>query len=434
MILYSPVITNRLSYIAEFIGREITGQPIRITDSPGEFIASDLPRINYSTNPVLPDEFWIPPHSLLLETGIRDQDTECFDRNGFPAFFRSAGDFGFDIFAAAFYLLSRYEEYRAFHPDSYGRFGYMDSLAYREGFLKRPLVNEWIGELKKSLQAKFPGFKESPKKQFRFLPTYDIDEAYSYRHKQWWRSAGAATRDLLTGRFRRFQQRRRVLDNKEPDPFDSFTWIDDLHRPFHLDPRYFFLVAEHTGTHDRNILPEEPALQTLIRHHAGKYSIGVHPSWQSGDEPALLLKEKEWIEMITRIKVTSSRQHFIRMRIPETYRLLEEAGIREEFSMGYGSINGFRASVASPFSWYDLEKERISPLVIYPFCFMEANSFFEQRYKPEQALEELRHYRESVQNVNGLMITIWHNTFLGTDPMYAGWREVYARFVQETMS
>ena len=65
---------------------------------------------------------------------------------------------------------------------------------------------------------------------------------------------------------------------------------------------------------------------------------------------------------------------------------------------------------------------------------MEANSFFEQRSTPQQALEEMRHYFREVKKVNGMLITIWHNTFLGTEPLFSGWRDVYARFVKEVMT
>ena len=99
--------------------------------------------------------------------------------------------------------------------------------------------------------------------------------------------------------------------------------------------------------------------------------------------------------------------------------------------MGYGSINGFRASVASPFYWYDLEKEDETTLLLVPFCFMEANSFYEQKFTATQALDELRHYYKAIKNVNGLMVTLWHNTFLGTDPSFAGWRNVYEQFISE---
>ena len=209
--------------------------------------------------------------------------------------------------------------------------------------------------------------------------------------------------------------------------------MDNLHRPHKLKPRYFFHVAGKTGKYDRNILPTETAMQNLIRHHADKYAVGVHPSWQSGDDASLIKKEIETIESITKIKITSSRQHFIRFSLPQTYRQLIEAGIKEDFSMGYGSINGFRASVASPFYWYDLEKEQTTYLLLYPFCYMEANSFYERKQNPEQALQEMRHYCNEIKKVGGTLITIWHNTFLGTDEKFRGWREAYKTFFEEVV-
>jgi hypothetical protein len=87
--------------------------------------------------------------------------------------------------------------------------------------------------------------------------------------------------------------------------------------------------------------------------------------------------------------------------------------------------------VASPFYWYDLEKEERTSLLLYPFCFMEANSFFEQKQTPAQALQEMRHYYSVIKDVRGMMIMIWHNTFLGTAPLYKGWRNIYKQFVEE---
>jgi hypothetical protein len=312
----------------------------------------------------------------------------------------------------------------------YGRYAHENSLAFKENFLDKPLVNIWLKYFGEILSQKFPSLT-THYSQFTFLPTYDIDEAYSYKHKAWYRSAGAAIKDLLKGKLNKFNSRRQVLNNKADDPFDSYDWIDNLHQLYKLEPKYFFLVPDKTGKYDRNILPKEKALQTLIKHHADKYDIGIHPSWQSGNDPKLIKKEIQTIENITKLKVTSSRQHFIRLTLPETFRQLIDAGINNDFSMGYGSINGFRASVASSFYWYDLKKEETTCLLLHPFCFMEANSFFEQKFTPQQALEEMRHYYKVVKEVEGTLITIWHNTFLGTDEMFKGWREVYATFVKE---
>ena len=99
--------------------------------------------------------------------------------------------------------------------------------------------------------------------------------------------------------------------------------------------------------------------------------------------------------------------------------------------MGYGSINGFRASTAFPFKWYDLERDETTTLELYPFCYMEANSFFEKHDSAEKALDEMRTLYEEVKLAGGSFIMIWHNTFLGTSNLFKGWREVYREFIEE---
>ncbi|HMK24693.1 MAG TPA: polysaccharide deacetylase family protein [Chitinophagaceae bacterium] len=430
MIIFSNTITPRLRYITDFIGKEIGGTAFVLTGNRNDFKNSGDIKINYSNERITADEFWLQPHELLFEKEIRQQNINCFEVNNNKAFFKTNGDLPFDIFAASFYLLSRYEEYLPHEKDKYGRYAHENSLAFKENFLDIPLINIWLQHFKEKLKQRFSRFTIHDSR-FTFLPTYDIDEAWSYKHKGWLRSSGAAIKDLLKGDMNKFRLRRQVLNNKAGDPFDSYDWIDNLHQSYKLKPRYFFLVPGKTAKYDRNILPKEAALQRLIKQHADKYGIGVHPSWQSGDDPLLLKKEIQTIENITKLKISASRQHFIRFALPETFRHLTDAGIKEDFSMGYGSINGFRASVASPFYWYDLEKEQTTSLLLYPFCYMEANSFYEQKFNPGQALEEMRHYYNVVKKVNGTLITIWHNTFLGTDEKFKGWRDVYAEFVKE---
>jgi hypothetical protein len=99
--------------------------------------------------------------------------------------------------------------------------------------------------------------------------------------------------------------------------------------------------------------------------------------------------------------------------------------------MGYGSINGFRASFTNPFYWYDLMQEKQTELLLHPFCYMEANSYFEQKLTVENAGNELRTYYEVVKKVNGQLITIFHNHFLTEEPQWLPWRKMYEEFLQE---
>lgn len=428
MVLYIQDNNPRIQYISAFIGDQITGSIFEITTDQEYFKSFDGPKINYSNNKLCENEFWLLPYSLLFETGTREHSIESFSFENTIAIFKTGGDIPFDIFAASFYLLSRYEEYLPHAKDIYERYAHENSIAFREGFLHLPVVDQWIVIFTEKLISKFPSLTVKLRR-FTFIPTYDIDEAYSYQYKNFARNFAGAMKAIFRGKWNLVSERWNVLKGRIPDPFDSYFWIDQINERYNLDPIYFFLVAARNGKYDRHILPSHNAIRKLIQQHSRRYETAVHPSWQSGHENSLLATEISTIEGMTGKKVVASRQHYIHFSLPETYRLLAENGIDREYSMGYGSINGFRASVATPFDWYDLENEQVTKLKIFPFCFMEANSFFEQEMSTDEALKELIQYYEVVKSVNGTLITVWHNTFLGTSELFKGWRESYEAFL-----
>lgn len=428
MLLFSEIITPRLRYITGFIGEVLIGHPISLTSEPQVFEQYIGAKINYSSAAITQQEIRIQPVPLLFETGVQHQEINIFSENGRKAFYQTSGDLSYDIFAATFYLLSRYEEYLPHEKDLYGRYAHTSSLAFREGFLDTPLVNYWLNDFAVLLKAKFPVMKlKEP--VFAFLPTYDIDEAFSFRHKGWLRNTGGFLRDLFSGDLGQCTQRLQVITGKKQDPYDGFDYMHRLHEKHRLQPLYFFLLARQRGIYDKNTDPASPVMQELVRSHAAKYPAGIHPSWQSGENEQVLKGEIDLLQTVIGKPVTVSRQHYLRFTLPDGYRRLQAAGIREDHSMGYGMVNGFRASVAASFYWYDLENETSTDLRIYPFCYMDANSFYELKHSPAQASEELNHYYREVKKVKGLLITLWHNTFLGSDKKFSGWKEVYEDFL-----
>jgi hypothetical protein len=428
LIIYSHSITPRLQYVIDFLSQYYF-TPIKLTSNEQKYIdTTEACKLNYSYHRIADDEIWIHPHPLLSESAVRPVKAECFAYAGTKAFFKTEGHVPFDIFAAIFFLLTRYEEYLPHHKDIYGRYAHTDSLAFKEEFLHLPLINLWLEAFRKLLQEKDPECATQHPK-FAFVPTYDIDMAWSFKNKGFQRNAGAILQLLTKVKFGGIVRRIKVLTNKVQDPFDAYEWMDNLHQQYNLQPIYFFLVADKVSKLDKNISVKNPFFQQLIRDTAARYTIGLHPSWQSGDVRFLLKKEKGTLETLSNHTIHYSRQHYIRFTLPETYRRLIEAGITHDYSMGYGSINGFRASIATPFYWYDLQKEEKTNLMIHPFCFMDANAYYEQSMAPQQAVEELKHYRNIIQAVNGTMCTIWHNSFLGTDPEFEGWPQVYEQFV-----
>lgn len=428
VLVYSHSVSPRLQYIVDFFSQyygisfKLIYDEVKYVDAPAEC------KINYGYHRLTVKEIFIHSHVLLFESSIRQVKVECFEKNDYKVFFKTEGDVGFDLFAAIFYLLTRYEEYLPHQKDNYGRYAHENSVAFKENFLHLPLINIWLEDFRELLEAKTSNFKLQTL-NFKFLPTYDIDIAWSFRNKGFNKNFGAVLLLILKGNFRKAIHRIKVIQKKRQDPFDAYQWMDELHEQYRLHPIYFFLVAKEKGKYDKNIDVSNPEFQQLVQSLASKYAIGLHPSWISGDVPSLLTKEKSTLEQITNQSITSSRQHYIRFDLPTTYRKLLALDITNDYSMGYGSINGFRASIATPFYWYDLKNDEKTKLLIHPFCFMDANAYYEQQLSPEAALEELMHYYNAVKSVNGTMITIWHNNFLGTDAMFSGWKEIYQQFI-----
>ena len=423
LLVYSDITSSRLQYTCDFIFKEQFGLDYKITIDSESFRNHAGAKINYS-NSRMEDAYTIKSQSLLFEQDIKEQTINCVDLNNYKAFFKTSdSDFPFDIFAAIFYLLSRYEEYLPHEKDMYGRFAHENSIAFKEGFLNKPVINIWLTDFSSSLKKFLPALTFKTK-TFNFLPTYDIDIAYSFKHKGFIRNLGGFIKSPSL-------ERLAVLAGLKKDPFDSFDFMDKLHTEFNLNPVYFFLVATSGSLYDKNISPYSNAMWQLIKRHAKKYRSGLHPSWRSNNNFSILLKEKKILETAGKMEVNISRQHYLKMSMPQTYQELIKAGIEADYSMGYGSINGFRASVASTFYWYDLTTEKTTSLQLYPFCYMDANSFYEQDLDAGQALEELQYYLNECKKVNGFFISIFHNNFLGTDKQFTGWKEMYTKFISQ---
>ena len=430
VLLYTHTVSPRLEYIISFFTSELFDEPVIITTDETVFLNANAFRINYSHNAFTDNEFFIHAKNLLFETGIEKQQVSCIQVNYYKAFFQTDGDFPFDIFAAAFYLLSRYEEYLPHDVDIHGRFAHQSSLAWREEFLSQPLVEMWLDDFRKALARKFHGILLK-RKSFKCILSYDIDIAYAYRHKNWRSQAAGFARSTIKGDWSAFRERWKVLRGKQMDPYDCYEWLDALHLYCRLKPYYFFLVARRQNHYDRNIPTNVKAYQRLIEYYSRMYKIGIHPSWRSNEHVGILKEEIQWLSVLTDSEIELSRQHYIKMSFPVTCRRLIEAGICKDFSMGYGTVNGFRASISTAFPWYDLEAEMSTSLVIHPFCFMDANCFYELKQTPEQAYAELMEYYLRIKSINGTMISVWHNNILGTMPGMEGWRKMFELFMKD---
>lgn len=421
---YSHIITNRLRYIVNHIFGNFMGVPYRISSDKDEFIQYQGAKINYS-NVQFDNELFFYASPLLFERGIKQQHLKVESYEGTNIFFinKNNSDIPFDPFAAAFYLLSRYEEYLPTQLDHHGRFPAEQSLAYKNGFLHKPVVDIWIKILEKVLKNRFPDLVFHDRK-YKFIPTYDIDIAYAYQNKGIVRTLGCYIADMYRFRWAEIRRRTQVLLGMQQDPYDTYAWQIEQKRKYKVSPIYFFLIGQY-GQYDKNITIENNDYQRLIRETGDWCEVGIHPSYQSNIDEGLLAEEVENLSLLLRKEIRKSRQHYIKLTIPQTYQRLLAIDITQDYSMGYPSQVGFRAGTSSSFYFYDITLEMPTRLKVFPFAVMDVTLRDYLRLSPEQASAQLRQIVDEVRAVNGLFISIWHNSSLGETHGWEGWRAVY---------
>lgn len=429
MLFYTQHITPRVTYMVSYLNEKM-GLGFKVTSDLQEYIQASAFKVNYSTDRVCENEFFIRPFGLLQQTGTQQPTIEVFRNEfGLTAFFQTSdSDLSFDLLSASFFLLSRYEEYGHHESDEYGRYAHWNALAWRHGFMEEPLVDQWLLHFKgqlihhfRDLQFETTAFSYCSS---TFLPTYDIDIAWSVKNKGWLRLCGSILKQPFS-----LIEKFKILSGLQRDPFDCYSWLEDLHKVHQLHPVYFFLVAGKRSALDKNIAPGKKAFQQLIQDLARNAIVGLHPSVYSNTSTTALKREKAFLQNLLHLAITRSRQHYLRFHLPHSYRVLIENGITDDYSMGYGTVNGFRASTSHSFLWYDLGLEQTTSLRIHPIACMDANYLYELKQSPEDALNSMKQMYERVHLVHGQFITIFHNSILGLDELDKGWAAMYKQFL-----
>ncbi|MGZ3933209.1 MAG: polysaccharide deacetylase family protein [Bacteroidia bacterium] len=434
VLIYSEKPSPRLKYILHIIFKDVYGIDPVITHDKAEFESAAMAKLNYSAQRFTGEAIKIQPFGLLFEYGIRDHLIEVNNHAAYhKLFFRNAGaEVPFDILSAAFWLITRYEEYLPYKPDDLNRFDVKNSLAFQYDFIQLPLVNLWLEEFKKLLQAKYPALKFKTH-AFRYISTIDIDNAYKYKHKGLMRTIGGYTKSILQRNLPEIRERGTVLFNKKNDPFDSYDFLLKLKETYCLHVLFFFLLGDY-GVNDKNHPANNRDFQKLIKHLADYSEVGIHPSYRSNNNLNQLKTETNRLSNITHREVKNSRQHFSILKFPDSYQALLQTGITHDYSMGYGNYNGFRAGFCMPYSWYDLDSELETSLLIHPFCVIETTLRYNNNATPENAIAFAKPFIDEVKKYGGELISIFHNDTLGDEPGWQGWQKVYEDFLKEVLN
>lgn len=331
-----------------------------------------------------------------------------------------------DIFGSAFFMLSRYEEVVTVDRDEHDRFPSRASLAFQEGFLDRPIVDEYVEILWAAMRALWPELRRKSRAS-RTLVTCDVDSAIFFRGN-WYQVLRSVGNDLLERRSpasaaRSVSSAWRVKRGDLSADLDwaGLEWIMETNE--NAGNRVaFYVIPEITNVqNDTPVSLHDPRMRRLLRTiHERGHEIGIHPGYDTYRHPEQMAASVTTLRRVLdeegiRQAVIGGRQHFLRWQIPTTARLWEENGLDYDTTLSYADRPGFRCGTCREYPFYDLKDRKTLRLRERPLVLMEC-SVIARRYLglgySDEALDRMTRYRETCRRFGGDFTLLWHNSHL----------------------
>ena len=384
LLILSPQTSPRLEYVCNVILKRVLGLEYSIVNDEEKYKAHTDFKLRY-----------VPKSNLLFESDIRQQDEELLLQ---------------DKPALAFYLLTNYEEYLPECPkDQHGRIVHEQSFVVRHQLHKQATVQRIALEYKNLLSKQKPDFQWKGN-YYRFVPTFDMDIASAYKGKTIFHFCGALGKAILTLQWSRAKQIIKARHQQDfQDPYDVYDIEKQLCEQHQLQAIYFFLTSDRTQ-YDRNISPRSPYFSDLVQKLKAYATIGLHPSYHSKNQNDII-KEKNTLEEKGQVKIHYSRQHFLKVKFPDTFRNLIAAGITDDYSLGFYDRIGFRNGMAIPFPFFDVKENKTTNLMLHPLLIMDSAAVQELGIE-EKYQKEITELIREVKSVGGEMIALWHSNFM----------------------
>ncbi|WP_406824467.1 DUF7033 domain-containing protein [Pedobacter sp. KACC 23697] len=404
LIIFSNILTPRIKYIFNFIFKEILKAEIEFTGNSQYFLQSEHLKISYGDEP-LGEELFFKSTPLLFSNKLEEIKLKTVSFGEYQVPFpvdRSA--LPFDVFAASFFMISRYEEY-LHQRNTEGVFKASKSYQHKWRVLQKPIIDEWALIIKSLIRKKHPDFKFQEKK-FKHEPTIHFSlltyfpEGFLNRAKFIFSAVFKKENNYLNAQFDRLTG---VGINNE----QVLEQVEEMLALKKSNPLYFVDFPD---------VPMDYIRTDRISKTLNNQSVGLLRPCASDKQKMTEIKEDlVKLKKIQLNLIPLTSQQLDALKFPICYLNILNSGITADYSMGYDHVMGFRAGTCTPFNWYDLQLEKVTPLVVNSYCLTDHILQFLTR---EAALKEIHQYIDAVKVVNGTFYSSWSLKSLSDHPKY----------------
>lgn len=338
---------------------------------------------------------------------------------------------GLDIFASSFFMLSRWEEHVNPSRDHLNRFSAKDSIAYKNDFLHRPIVNEYVEFLWNMLN--YLGINKQRKtREFKMIPTHDVDHTRYWNFKKWVKSVGG---ELV--KRKKFSQAVGFMADYpltklsiKKDYHDTFGWLMDLSEAANSKSHFYFMSGG-TTSYDNNYKIDTQRTKYIINEiRRRNHIIGFHPSFDAYNNAEQWKKEKQKLESVLDSKISVGRQHYLRFSVPNTWQIWENNGMKIDSTLSYADKEGFRCGTCYEFPVFNILTREKLILKEFPLIVMEGSFTTYQNITPIQMYEKTKLLLDTVKKYNGNFVYLWHNSSFNVNK-WTQYKWVYEKILKE---
>lgn len=425
--------------LGDFLGLDWRRQPadrsdIRITQSgqPGEIRVPDVllsvTEADWLTDASMPscplpqwDTIELSDDINLVDATVPvlyGSSTLKLERNG------SAIILPIDIFGSAFFMLSRYEEMVTPDRDEHDRFPAWASVAYQEGFLERPIVDEYVEVLWAAMQQLWPQLKRK-QHAFQMRVSCDVDSAIRFRGG-WKKVIRGLGGDILKRRSPTVAARnvraaiRAQQGDLGSDPhWHGLQWIMDINEQAGNKVAFYFIPEITDAQKDDPVSLADPRMRAMLREmHERGHEIGLHPGYNTYKYPDAMARAAEGLKRVMQEEgisqpIIGGRQHYLRWQTPATARQWADNGLDYDSTLSYADRPGFRCGTCREYPLFDAAKHEVLDLRERPLIVMEctviADRYLGLGYSGD-ALSCMTHYKRICQQFHGDFGLLWHNS------------------------
>ena len=346
----------------------------------------------------------------------------------------------YDIPGLIYWMLARIEEIGRTELDDHERFPATSSHAYKNRYLDRPVVDEWLHVLGQVIERQWLGVVLK-RHEFKLSLSHDVDRPARYGFANPYNLIRRMVGDFARGEIRSVLhaltsslKTKTTIDKL--DPFNTFDWIMDQSEYLGLTSDFYFLCGKTSTAMDGEYDIEHPSIRYLLRRiYARGHRIGLHPSYNTFVDAGEINREANKLRQVCEgegIKQFdwASRMHYLRWKQPKTLRGLETAGIAFDSTLTYADYAGFRCGTCFEYPMFDAFASEAVRVRERPLIAMEA-SIFNKKYMAldaENGLDLLRDYKNKCKKLGGIFTLLWHNSEL-TKGSYAS--KMYSRFITD---